>query len=262
MNRPLFRKRLVALPLIAGSLLLGAAVAGALTPPDPDVVIDHVSICHRTNSNQNPYIINNPAADGDVSGHDDHRGSDDPGPVWNPTLKQNHIRWGDIIPPFKFAGGTYPGLNWTADGQAIYANDCDPNLPPPEVFGTLTIEKVVVNPESPDVPSGGFTVHVACDDKARDDIVIPKEGNAGDPVVIDDVEAGSHCIVTEVNPPAGVSYTPSGVDQAPGVIVDKDQTVAVTITNTFTLPEPPVPGGASVEVSAAEAVAVQPAFTG
>jgi len=119
----------------------------------------------------------------------------------------------------------------------------------------LTIAKVVVNPESPDVPQGGFTVHVECDDKARDDIVIPKTGTGGTPVVIDDIEAGSTCIVTEVNPPAGVSYTPLGVNTT-GVVVDDEQTVAVTITNPFT-----IPGGQTV-TPAVEAVTVTPRFTG
>ena len=262
MRRSVFRGRIVALPLIAGMLLLGAAVAGALTPPDPNVVIDHVSICHRTNSNANPYIIEQPDADGDVSGHADHVGSDDPGPVWNPTLKHEHIKWGDIIPPFKFNGGTFAGLNWTTEGQAIYAADC--GTPPPEeqVFGSLEITKAVVNPDSPGVPAGGFKVHVDCDDKARDDITIPSTGNVGNPVQITDVEAGSTCIVTEVNPPAGVSYSPTGVD-TDGVVVDGETTVSVTITNTF----PAVQHAVQPEVdpaveAAAAAIPVQPAFTG
>jgi len=262
MKQSLFGRRIVALLLIAGSLLVGAAVAGALTEPPPDQIVTHVDICHRTNSNQKPYIVNSPAADGDVSGHDDHRGSDDPGPVWNPTLKAQHIVWGDIIPPFRFGpnpGDVYPGLNWTAEGQAIYHNgNCVPPGPPPEQeFGTLTIAKAVVNPTSPDVPSGGFTVHVDCDDKTRNDITIPKEGTGATPVTIDDIEAGSKCIVTEVNPPPNVSYTPTGINTT-GVFVDADQTVAVTITNTFTIPAPPI----VAPTVAAEAITVSPTFTG
>ena len=74
-------------------------------------------------------------------------------------------------------------------------------------------------------------------------------------MVIDDIEAGSTCIVTEANPPAGVSYTPPGVDTT-GVVVDDEQTVAVTITNPFT-----IPGGETV-TPAAEAIQVAPSFTG
>jgi len=62
--------------------------------------VTKVDICHRTNSNQNPYVVNAPDASGDVSGHDGHDG-----PVWDDSLKENHIKWGDIIPPFKYSGG-------------------------------------------------------------------------------------------------------------------------------------------------------------
>ena len=52
-----------------------------------------------------------------------------------------------------------------------------------------------------------------------------------------------------------MSYTPPGVDTT-GVVVDDEQTVAVTITNPFT-----IPSGETV-TPAAEAVAVTPRFTG
>jgi hypothetical protein len=116
----------------------------------------------------------------------------------------------------------------------------------------------VVNPTSPDVPEDGFTVNVDCDDKDRDPIEIPKGGNQGNPVVIDDIEAGSTCIVTEVDAPAGVIYSPAGVNTT-GVVVDEEQTVSVTITNPYTIPS--TPGGTTV-TPAVEAVQVTPTFTG
>ena len=75
-----------------------------------------VTICHATASNSNPYVVQNPAKNGDVSGHDLHDGG-----VY-PTDP-----WGDIIPPFTFDGGSYPGQNWTTEGQAFYNNGC--NIP-------------------------------------------------------------------------------------------------------------------------------------
>ena len=44
-------------------------------------------------------------------------------------------QWGDIIPPFYYDDGGeepafFPGLNWDADGQAIYENDCVMPEPP------------------------------------------------------------------------------------------------------------------------------------
>jgi hypothetical protein len=243
----------------AMALLFATGIAGGLTPPDPTQVVDHVTICHRTNSNNNPYVINSPAADGDVSGHADHVGDGTltepvPGPVWNDTLKAQHIKWGDIIPPFKWSGGDYPGLNWTAAGQAIYENDCEAPPPVEQLFGELEITKAVVNGTVPGAPAS-FTLHVDCDDKTRDDIVINGTGNVGNPVVISDIEAGSTCIITELNTntfPAGstVAFNPPTANTT-GVLVDAEQTVEVTVTNTFQAPTP-----------AAEAVTVTPAFTG
>lgn len=90
-----------------------------------------VRICHRGAAVNNPYQIQNPSADGDVSGHADH---DEGGPFDGGPFQTNP--WGDIIPPFEFDGGSFPGLNWTAEGQAIYFNDCevpdDEEPPPPE----------------------------------------------------------------------------------------------------------------------------------
>jgi Domain of unknown function (DUF5979) len=243
-----------AVPLLLGSLVYVAAVAGGLTPPDPNVVVDKVEICHRTNANTHPYEINEPAADGDVSGHADHTG-----PVWNETLKAQHIVWGDIIPPFKFEDNTgehdFPGLNWDAEGQAIFENDCEPVEPPEQEFGSLTVTKTVVGPDG--TPTGtlptGFTVHVECDDLVTSvDVTFPASGGAGTPATIDDIEAGSTCIVTELNtgtfPPGTiVGYTPVGANTT-GVVVDADENVAVNVTNTF--------------AAVAPALQAQPAFTG
>lgn len=97
-----------------------------LVPPGDDVV-KKARICHATAAYNNPYVVNNPAADGDVSGHADHTG-----PVFFPEIDET---WGDIIPPFYYEGPEgvefYEGLNWNAEGQAIYENDCNlPDAPP------------------------------------------------------------------------------------------------------------------------------------
>ena len=101
-----------------------------LVPPGEEVV-DKVEICHGTASYKNPYIINEPAASGDVSGHADHVG-----PIFYPEIPKG-TAWGDIIPPFYYDDGSsapayFPGLNWTAEGAAIYENDCAaPSVPDP-----------------------------------------------------------------------------------------------------------------------------------
>jgi hypothetical protein len=118
--------------IVLGVLALGATSAGASKKNDDGV--HKVTICHRTGSNANPYnviTIDFSAANGGFGkGGNDHSHHD--GPVWNPTLKADHIKWGDIIPPFTYDGGSFPGLNW-AEGQAISENGCAPvtTTPPP-----------------------------------------------------------------------------------------------------------------------------------
>jgi hypothetical protein len=118
--------------VVAG--LLGAAIiapsAALATKPDPG---HKVTICHATNSDSNPYraITVDIASSGYVkSGHADHTG-----PVWDATLKARHISWGDIIPSYTYGTFAYPGLNWNAQGQAIWNADCtipktNPTVPP------------------------------------------------------------------------------------------------------------------------------------
>lgn len=92
-----------------------------------------VTICHRTNAVNNPYVqltVAQSAVDG-VAGNSgskpDHYGEHQ-GPLVTATaqaqaLKDNKIKWGDIIPPVP---GFHDGLNWTTEGQAVYNNGCNP----------------------------------------------------------------------------------------------------------------------------------------
>lgn len=111
-----------------------APVVALLVPPGEEVV-DKVEICHATASYRNPYVINEPAADGDVSGHAGHTG-----PIFYPEIEE---QWGDIIPPFYYDDGGeepayFPGLNWDAEGQAIYENDCEIPTVVPDLMITVT----------------------------------------------------------------------------------------------------------------------------
>ncbi|MGI6278603.1 MAG: hypothetical protein ACOYJ8_02230 [Patescibacteria group bacterium] len=125
---------------------------------------DKITICHATDSHQNPYTVNTPNKSGTLNGHVDHTG-----PVWYSGIADHS--WGDIIPPFiyfecpteeeaynsndnskackkkidgswKYADKTehqYPGLNWE-EGRAIWENDCEIPSPPSEECGNGILE--------------------------------------------------------------------------------------------------------------------------
>jgi hypothetical protein len=139
-----------------------------------------VTICHRTNAVNNPYVmetVSQKAVDGaGKNDHTHHTGPVASSKVVAQTLKASHIKWGDIIPPF----GAFPGYNWTVDGQAVYNNGCAyPAAPAPAVLGYAVkcdvahIQAVVtftntggatgvaiLNGTPVTVPVGGTTVNV------------------------------------------------------------------------------------------------------
>ena len=69
-----------------------------------------ITICHATgNDASTTFIEKNPDKSANVGGH----------------AGEEHHDGRDIIPPFDYEGGSFPGQNWDEDGQAIYNNDCE-----------------------------------------------------------------------------------------------------------------------------------------
>jgi len=250
--------------LVGSSLAIGTTAASGTAGAN-------VTICHRTNSDTNPYVqitVDEAAVDG-LGGGNDHLGAHT-GPVWDPTLKADHIKWGDIIPPFDVNGDPRPDPSLTAnyvdnpEGQAIFDNDCNPVEPPEPELVDLSVAKSVEGT----VPGGvtEFTAQVTCDDGTSVEVTLPITGGLGTPSPIE-VELGSQCTVVETATGGAdlVGYSITGVDVDPGVFIDTDTTV--TITNTF-LPAPVdvvqvSPAEASVAPAAvAPAVVAAPALTG
>lgn len=91
---------------------------GTVTAQDPAnyTGVEKVDICHATGSHDNPYSDAKASMTADAGGHDGHNG-----PVWYPGI---NVTWGDIIPPFDYDGGRYPGKNYDAYGQSILENGC------------------------------------------------------------------------------------------------------------------------------------------
>ncbi len=127
------------LAITGGGIVVGSAWSG--TQGDEQ----KVTICHATNSESNPYVVNTPAIDSIVKGegHDGHNG-----PIWAAGDKAADITWGDIIPKFDYSGvtgdiysGHYPGKNWTNEGQDIYSDGCQiVNENVPTVVSTVVFD--------------------------------------------------------------------------------------------------------------------------
>ena len=87
-----------------------------------------VSICHRTNSVKNPYVFITIDESGAINGHAGHTGPIVTSRAQAQSLKNQKIKWGDIIPPID--PGLPGGLNWPA-GQSILNAGCTFAPPPP-----------------------------------------------------------------------------------------------------------------------------------
>ena len=133
--------------------LLGAALlapsAALATQPAPD---HKVTICHRTDSNTNPYNENTVdiASSGHLQGGHD---TEHEGPIWDPSLKSQKIEWGDIIPPYTYGDFSYAGQNWTAEGQTILRAGCvvETSEPSQDVETQRAVRRVETSEPSQDV---------------------------------------------------------------------------------------------------------------
>jgi hypothetical protein len=133
------------------ALLPVFAVVGAASPRGAGAgdTTPKVTICHATNSDTNQYRTITVDANAVIKrGHDGHEG-----PVWNPTLKDAKVKWGDIIPAFDWVDKQdvthhYAGMN--TDALDVIANGCkiltvkpvEPTVTPSticDVQGTYTI---------------------------------------------------------------------------------------------------------------------------
>jgi hypothetical protein len=199
--------------LVIGALVMAMIMPSAGIADKPETV----TICHATNSNSNPYNVQNPSRTADVGGHDGHNG-----PIWFDGIE---VDWGDIIPPFDYDDGSYPGKNWTTDGQAIWNNSCNiPDAPP--TTGTLTVIKETV---------GGNATFGFSGTSPIGEFSITTNNSTGNQV-FSDLPANFY-VITESPLPDGWAQTGNTCDDNDGgITVVAGQSVTCTITNTFTPP--------------------------
>lgn len=142
--------------MLLGALMVVAPGAGAELPAGTVTLPGqgNVPICHATNSETNPYILNSPsysAAGINGVNHEGHAG-----PVFEPGMKKDGVTWGDIIPPISLDGVTlrFEGMNWTDEARELY--EACIGAPTPE-GATLVVEKDVPG-ETVDPTKFSFTV--------------------------------------------------------------------------------------------------------
>ncbi len=140
----------------AGAAIFGSGCAaepggGHSTPPTTITVTatpsggdggtsQKVTLCHRTNSDHNPYVRITVSINSVIksSGHDGHNSQ-----VYAAGMKAAHQKWGDVIPSFTYTTKTgdtasYGGRNWPA-GRAIFDAGCAVSRPTPTQFGTTSV---------------------------------------------------------------------------------------------------------------------------
>jgi hypothetical protein len=219
------RRVLITLGLgaLAAIGLATGLVATGIAADNPEPPENHVpvGICHRHNSETNPYNYEAPDNDSIIkAGHGDHTGD-----VFQPGMKVDKDKWGDIIPPFTWwelegkgddktwVLKSFDGLNMPA-GAAILANNCVVPTPPEQ--GTLKVKKVLINNDggTKGVTDFSFTLNGGP--------AIPFDS---DGEVSMDVAPGDYTVL-EV---AVAGYTTTYDDNT--VTVAKDGTATVTITN-------------------------------
>ncbi|HRC28055.1 MAG TPA: hypothetical protein PKV96_01590 [Candidatus Saccharimonas sp.] len=155
---------------IASPLIPTASAADTFPIPLPGTdPISSVQVCHATTSDANPYnsvTVSVSSAD-PTAGHGDHIG-----PVWDPTLKKQHIEWGDIIPPFYYTYNGqvlyFAGMNWDKDAQIFWQYGCDITKIP------VAPSTVAVSTEPCVLFSGGVdsvTVHIENTNDVYDDTI-------------------------------------------------------------------------------------------
>jgi hypothetical protein len=121
-------KKLIVVAVMATTLLASSQAVAPVIVSAQAVDTDYSYFCHRTNAASNPYVavpFSQNYSEVDGEGKNDHSLHDDGQGPFDPQIhNQQNRTWGDIIPPLPQVSGMANGLNWTADGQEIYFNNC------------------------------------------------------------------------------------------------------------------------------------------
>ena len=200
---------------------VGAASAWPTTDPNK------ISICHAASAINNPYqdnTVDKSAVDG--LGQNDHSHHDDP--VLNSSMQQGDD-WGDIIPPNEYDAD---GLNWTAEGQAIWNNMC-------VTKGSI---KVIKDAQPDSTDDFDFTIKQGA--TLVEDFELEDDGDNSDGELnsetVDELPAGTY-VITEIPEQSGwvvdgisctgASYTADPANKQATITVGIAQNAVCTFVN-------------------------------
>jgi hypothetical protein len=176
-----------------------------------------ITICHRTNSVTNPYTSDTVSYDaatgamGNDNGNGDH--TTHTGGVFDSSVTyptpHNGDQWGDIIPPIP---GVYAGYNWSAAGQAIFANGC--NIPSQAVTpAAVTFNDVCGTANDtynvPTTTGVNYSATAGTHTNASGTVTVTATANTG--YTINGTSSWSHSFTNEACPIPDIHVTPAAV---------------------------------------------------
>jgi hypothetical protein len=174
-------------------VLVAAVVCALLASVLPALAAPALKIgfCHRTDAVSNPYVYDKTDADSIIKqGHGVHLG-----PIFPATGING--KWGDIIPPFHYSAGDYPGRNWSARGIFIVSKQCAVQIEPPESSTTTT---TVPNESTSTSPGESTTLSTAATTTSATTI----------PPTVPATPAGGVVTTSTTSAPGGPTTVPSG----------------------------------------------------
>lgn len=203
-----------------------AANNGAQNPQSPGASGVHKqTICHRTASATNPYVmitVDFHAVDGEIVDSKGDHAERHQGPVFDQAMSSGD-KWGDIIPPFTTTeGASFAGLNWTSGGQALFRNGCQ-----------------IPTPETPDEPEE--------EPEPEDEPEPEPDDEPEQPTVPEDDE-----------PVAGPTPTEEGVAPLETEATPEPEVLGEVTVRTPTAPETPEVAGTTATPTAAQPISALP----
>jgi hypothetical protein len=196
-----------------GAVALGGALLAGLVAAVPSAAApaEKIGYCHRTDAETNPYVFHQTDPDSIVkAGHGQHTG-----PIFPKTGPDG--KWGDIIPPFTYSGGTFPGLNWNPLGETVVAAGCVVDIGPIPPLPTPTTSTTVPESTTTDTFATTTTAPIAPPTAPTTSTNPPQTSTSAPESTSSTTIAGATTTVTLAGEPTDIVTPPPLIDPGPGV---------------------------------------------